>query len=374
MNQKKLLFDPTPTFFPAGSPIKRETPRPVEYREVDYFDKFDDNTVFFDLFHSVCGKNIFAVCPPMLNFENLFLEGLSSQPANESAAVVSNHKHNRLQVIEFETESQHQQFLSFKIADMTFKTSVSTNSSDIFVGKNVVVTHQKNNDLGWIQYWINFYSKFHAANAFLIFDNGSGQYSAQDLLNSIELPKNVEILGVVNWPFKFGPQAVDHPYWDSDFCQYGALETARRRFLAKSRAVLSVDIDELVINELDSETIFDATANVDAESLSFTGVWIDNFFETHNDRKPIDHREFHFIDTSAPQCATKYIYNPTQLRADALIQLHDLVRAQTHWTEKFRFRHFRGISTNWKDNRSEWQVSKENRVYDEFWATLRNES
>ena len=124
-----------------------------------------------------------------------------------------------------------------------------------------------------------FYSKFHAANAFLIFDNGSGRYSFQDLLNSIELPKNVDILGVVNWPFKFGPQAVDHPYWDSDFCQYGALETARRRFLAKSRAVLSVDIDELVINELDSETIFDATANVDAESLSFTGFGY-NFLKT----------------------------------------------------------------------------------------------
>ncbi len=81
----------------------------------------------------------------------------------------------------------------------------------------------------------------------------------------------VEIV-LVSWPFKYGPQGSvkDNLPWDSDFCQHGAMENAKVKYLKHANIVFNVDIDELVLLKI--MLIFLEAQEV--RYCSYTGIWV----------------------------------------------------------------------------------------------------
>ncbi len=124
-----------------------------------------------------------------------------------------------------------------------------------FAGKRVLLTLSKNNRLEWICDWIRFHQDHHGANAVLLYDNNSTLYSLDELASAIANLPGIEATKVIHWPYKYGPQGHGGGFWDSDFCQSGALEDARWRYLQRARSVLNVDIDELVLPR--SQSVFE---------------------------------------------------------------------------------------------------------------------
>ena len=79
---------------------------------------------------------------------------------------------------------------------------------------------------------------------------------------------------IVPWLFKFGPQGtLTRGTWDSDYCQLGAWEHARWKYLTRARSVQNSDIDELVVSTR-GRSNFAAVENDPFGMLRYTGRWI----------------------------------------------------------------------------------------------------
>ncbi|HFM2595975.1 TPA: hypothetical protein ACG6Z2_004766, partial [Escherichia coli] len=97
----------------------------------------------------------------------------------------------------------------------------------------------KNNDLNWIKDWIIFYRDQYNINGVLIYDNSSTVYTLDEMASFLSNENlGVEIV-LVSWPFKYGPQGSDKDNlpWDSDFCQHGAMENAKVKYLKHANIV-----------------------------------------------------------------------------------------------------------------------------------------
>ena len=128
--------------------------------------------------------------------------------------------------------------------------AVRPNMAERFAGRRVLLTKTRNNDPAWVRDWAAFNVRFHGADALLLYDNLSDPAVTEAV--NVELGKVVglDVVEVVSWPFKFGPQGLDAKrFWDSDFCELGALEHARWRFLGTARSVQTGDVDELVLSK-----------------------------------------------------------------------------------------------------------------------------
>jgi len=91
------------------------------------------------------------------------------------------------------------------------------------------------------------------------------------------------------------PEGGDQVIWDSDYAEYGVLEHARHRFLSTARAVVSLDIDELVLTK-DGSSIFDIVQRSDTGHVRFDGRWIENATSTEPD--PARRRHKHYSTTT----------------------------------------------------------------------------
>jgi hypothetical protein len=165
------------------------------------------------------------------------------------------------------------------------------------------------------------------------------------------------VVNVVPWPFPYGPGGAPGSAWDSDFCQPGAFQDARFRFLDSAASVLNCDIDELVVSPT-GDSIFRATEASDGGYICFPGHWISTaqprFWhqEPPHSRK---HNQLFLSDLSgnAP-CPRKWCVVPRKCNRWCQWRVHTVTGRELQvgeWGE-FSYRHFRGISTDWKYERS----------------------
>jgi hypothetical protein len=263
-----------------------------------------------------------------------------------------------------------------------FEIAPGTNNSDFFADKRVLLTLSKNNRLEWIQDWLRYNRDIHGANAVLFYDNLSTRYSAEALLNALVEVSGFDRICVVVWPFKYGPQGLDATrFWDSDFCQFGALEHARWRFLQEARSVLNSDIDELVVSSKGS-SIFETVERSWSGVVRFHGVWVYGFLNQtslRSEREPLrysafDHylrpppkRRYRIIPVFQGECPPKWAAIPRRCPVNAQWTAHGI----NHWrgargvSGSFCYRHFREINDHWKYDRSSRENFDTNRfVYD----------
>jgi hypothetical protein len=221
---------------------------------------------------------------------------------------------------------------------------------------------------------MRFHRDLHSADAVLLYDNGSTRYTVASLLNGMKQVSGFRAISVVEWPYKYGPQGIGRGTWDSAFCQDGALEDARWRFLGDAYAVLSCDIDELVLS--DAGSVFDRAAAAREGCVRFSGRWVNAQAPPLQSRKDAEqtvprHRES--TDQLLPQwrwktfrpkdvnlCPAKWAGVPKRCPQNAQWSVHEIVgmRARMLKLDETCYRHFRQIGTNWKSNRASLELSK----------------
>jgi hypothetical protein len=240
---------------------------------------------------------------------------------------------------------------------------VNSDRNEFFLGMRVLLTENKNNELDWICDWIRFHRDVHGANAVLLYDNSSTVYDLNELMSRLQAISGVDRLCIVSWPFKFGPQGYKG-FWDSDFCQYGALENARWRFLQKAKSVLSCDIDELLVTR--DKSIFDLAESSKLGYVSFYGRWIVGVDEETRGKEPsaVKYPDFQYAlrfqsewrpeRARDDRCPTKWAAIPSRCPKTAQWMIH-LVGGMTPERVSLStacYRHFRQITTHWKYDRS----------------------
>lgn len=341
----------------AAGGILREPPRPKHLRNTVYADQFDWDTLFYDVYRS--GRHIVFQGPPLLNLR---------QPVDVSPYFAKRLRglFPRARLIERNRSSEY--WVRDDADRVTldgplgrFDVAVQSDGADLFAGRRVLHTLSKNNDIAWILDWVRFYVNVHGADAVLLYDNASTAYSSDDLRVALAEAFPGLPAVVVDWPFRYGPQggmagAVDgqETPWDSDYCQTGSMQHARFRFLTKARSVLNVDIDELVLSDRD-RPIFAATEASRGGFIKFEGNWISATTPHGVPRDGGRHADFWLLDAAEDDyCPPKWCVVPAKAnRVKTCWSVHNLfgTRRNRRISDEFRYRHMRGISNGWKENR-----------------------
>lgn len=354
------VLRPQPVLLSAlGAPSRIPT-REVKARGPDFDAQFDHDTLAYDCFWMPDGQ-IALLGPPLFNLlASVKSMTLVAQPSGTRCDVEISEldRHARI-LIKAPSDTTH---LALDFGAGPFAIPVGPSGVDAFAGKRVLFTLNKDNQLSWIRDWVRFAVDHHGADAVLIYDNGSTTYTSTELLEAIS-QNGIKTARVVEWPFKYGPQGIGKKYWDSNFCQYGAWEHARWRFLAKARSAQNADIDELVVSKR-GQSVFEAAEKSPFGVVSYAGRWVigtaqttvaaDNPERTLSDYdtvlRPTHALKFGVLPYDPMRCAPKWTLVPHKCPPQAQWSVH----AVFGWlpsrlvSRDLSFRHFREISNNWK--------------------------
>jgi hypothetical protein len=345
-----------------GSGLARQPPRRPDQRQHGYDREFDSRTIFYDAFRSCDGDWIVLVGPPLANLELAVVHALTRPLARQWGRVVrllarlaGRRLRAPIQVLGLDRTAQlwlRSRKTRIELASSLFdrtRLEIQPNLCSLFHGKNVLVTKSRDNELVWIRDWVRFHAEAHGCDAVLLYDNNSTKYRPVEIEQTIASVRGIDTVLVISWPFKWGPEGGAHVIWDSDYAEYGVLEHARHRFLATARAVVAIDIDELVLTR-DGSSIFDVVQCSDTGYIHFPGRWIVNATSTEPDRARRRHKDYFYYDETEAPALHKWAVVPARCPPAAQWRIHDVLGMEPDRlaSEAVTLRHFKAISTNWK--------------------------
>lgn len=364
---------------PESAGYRRQSARPMHRRPAGFEAQFDALTVVYDCFR-VTATQVMLIAPPLNRFAGI-LDSLviQSLPSGSKCSYAVEHKFttafayrrtdNLCRIRVEGPENAVSLHLQSNAGASTLE--IRPNANHLFRGRRVLFTLSKDNDPTWICDWMRFHRDLQGADAVLLYDNGSTAYTTQALLEAMKQVAGFAVVRVVAWPYKYGPQGIGRGTWDSAFCQDGAMEDARWRFLGEARGVLNCDIDELALSG--QSNLFDRAASSPYGCIRFPGRWVNT-----QKRKDVDLAPRHTESTwqLQPQrhwqglrlkdinlCPTKWAVVPSRCPADAHWTAHEIVgmRSQRLKPHDACYRHFRQISTHWKKNRRDLDTADQAR-------------
>ena len=344
---------------------RREPTRPVEFRGENFERQFDSTTLFYDAV-DIGDRRVILFAPPFFNLaadlsRTSFFQG-SDRPQPDIRHF------DRHAQIWLKASPEGGIRAVGPLGDVTF--AISPNHLDMFRDRRVIFTMSKDNPIEWIVDWVKFNRDVHGADAVLIYNNASTAYDGAALSAALRSVPGIARSVVVEWPFKYGPQGANsRDHWDSDFCQLGAWEHARWRFLQDARSVMNSDIDELVLSK-SGQSVFEAAEQSRSGFVRYRGRWIvgvnDRSESETADRLP-RHRDFRILmppnyqfsglrgrrDTNV--CAPKWTVVPAKCPRRAQWLIHSIsswLPSYLPCSGNFSFSHFREIGSNWKYQRT----------------------
>lgn len=335
-----------PIKLPGSSGIRREAPRPPELRQADYNDRFDADTLVYDVF--AAGDRIKLCGPPLLNLADSFEAARWFVDGIQVSANLNDLDRTQSSWLSGQTNNGDELMVITSALQLTAK--VSPSYLKTFRNRRVLTTKSKNNDLQWISDWAKFHAIKHGVDAVLLYDNGSDRYTLDDLLAALDHPE-LDVVIVVDWPFKFGPQGgswegLKGAPWDSDFCEYGILEHARHRFLGEAAGVVSHDIDELVMTNND-QTIFEIIDGSKTGYIHYSGRWVESISRRPGSAPQFT--DFVYYSTVRSPSTVKWAIDPKRAADAEQWKTHSIVGIPLAvQAENVKHRHFMGITTNWK--------------------------
>ena len=349
------MFYCTSLRLPPEAAIKRESTRPVEFRQAGFDEAFDASTLFYDLILSrnTHGNNLIFIGPPFLNLFPSFYGGrIGGKPL---ASTISNY-YLREASSDVWIPNWDGDAVDLELDFGSYRLTPQSAATHLYRGRRVLYTLSRDNEVRWIVDWVQFHARNHGANAVLIYDNASTKYAGEDLERSLKEALPGFEINVVHWPYKYGPQGFKGRWWDSTFCQAGAFQDARFRFLDSASSVLNCDIDELVVSEK-GESIFDITEKSRNGCTMFNGRWISNAIAgTHRDLNSLSdfrHGYFRYLARTEPACPKKWCVLPRRCQLEEYWGAHTVSGRDlaSSYSDSFSYRHFQSISTNWKYQR-----------------------
>jgi hypothetical protein len=328
-----------------------------EERDANYDNRYDFHTLFYDCYYEPDDGEVILICPSLFNFSRLISEA-SFAIDGRAAAVKGVSGLSRGNAVRFDAPARVPEVFSFEHPLFRGEVPVSRVERDLFAGKNAVYAISKDNKLPWITDWMRYYVEEHGANAFVLYDNHSTDYSMEDLQEAMQSVPGVEATALVRAWFPFGPGGAGNTNFNSKFLHMTMVELGRRRLLGRARAVLNVDIDELVYSR-SGQTIFDATVASEKGYVRMDGEWV---YTDAPGGQGVDHADHRFIrPRGGPKVNRKYCVAPEGPLKGKPWLTHRIVSRKDPTDPGFGFWHFRRVSNSWDYSREEFdpQVMQE---------------
>lgn len=356
--------------------LKRPLPDGLAGRADQATDRFDFETMFFDIFRS--GDNVLCLGPPL----DGCMPGRHAPRISDARSLLP----LKYQVTAPRVPEQHTSRLSvshlaadcatlqLEAAGARIDIAIQASQTGLLSDRRVLVTLSKDYPLQWIVDWATFHVRLQGADAVLLYDNGSLNYSLDDLAAALSGVDGLREVVVVDWRFRYGVDGKAGEQVLDNYCQTGALDHARRCFCTQARSVLSLDIDELL--PPGDQSVFEQVETSSHAVILFHGIWAEApGIESLDDVSGVRHRDCSYawrsqIKTLAAGkwdglCRTKWVAVPARCSPDVEWGVHDVypAAAQAHKTRRqwrsldrtLAYRHCRQINTGWKTDR--WKSS-----------------
>ncbi|MDP5217564.1 glycosyltransferase family 2 protein [Ruegeria sp. 2205SS24-7] len=326
----------------------------IEERDPNYDNRYDFHTLIYDCFFDRDAGEVVLICPSLLNFRCLIEQARFSIDGT-GVQIKAIDALSRGNVIRFQSPVDAPAELGFEHKLFSGAVAVNALHTDVFAGKNAVYAISKDNKLDWIQDWLAYYVKEHGANAVVIYDNHSTDYSMDALKETLASVDGIEASAVVRAWFPFGPGGAGNTNFNSKFLHMTMVELGRRRLLSQARAVLNVDIDELVYSR-SGASIFDATVASEQGYVRIDGRWA--FADPPEDGALIRHADHQFIRSDGkPKVNRKYCVAPQGPLKGRPWLTHRIISRRDPTDPDFGFWHFRRITNNWDYNREDFDTN-----------------
>jgi hypothetical protein len=321
----------------------------MDLRPADYASKYDWSTLWYDACFDPTGTYVVINGPPLFNLAARLTEASSAFYRGHRPLAVHSQPLTNLHEFWLDLEGHPEGYLSLQGNGYTIPIAVEESGCSWFEGLRCIYTVSKDNDLLWIRDWLQIHVELHGTEAVLIYDNGSTMYSAQELLDTIGSIPGLKVAVVVKWPFCYGPGGNEKLPWDSTYCQPGALQHGRWRFLAGAKSVIQCDIDEVVVRQ-NSASVHELCEQATSGYLEFPGTWCFPSKLAAQDRL-MRHADHTWRQPKKGGCSTKWAVVPDKIPAEAQWEVHSIVQFRGMRMAEVEYRHFRCISNSWKYQR-----------------------
>lgn len=323
--------------------LARKDVRPENRRTPHYQERYDRHTLIYDAVQ--CGDDIVLTAPRFLNLWQPFRRTLSID--GETALLAKREKWLRTEQVTLRRQAGRDLIVNMK--GNLYRTQVRPSAAAPHAKTNALMAVNKNNRLDWLHDWAAMHAKLHGAQTVALFDNGSTDYTVQDAAEALTSAPGITHATVVSAPFPYGPSDKGGRFDVSPrFFQTAMFAIARRDILAQARAVLSVDIDE-VVRPMGSTSVFDTAVNSRLGLVSFRGI----------DVIPSDsttaqgHSAHTHVFPGRPRGNTKWCLARGGFMDRFGWAVHRFGGAffPLSESEQFNYLHCRATTTNWKKSR-----------------------
>ncbi len=323
-----------------GSGLTRAAIVPPGARSEGFNAAYDWTTLWYDALRRADG--IVLVCPKLLNLGTLIADGalaIDGAPAR----ILRIERWRRHDLVRLAPQTGDH--IATRVGRWTGASGISPDQADHFAGLNASLHISRNNRLDWIADWARFHIGEHGLEAMLVMDNGSDAYDPRAILDAL-IATGLKRAVVLNVPQPYGPVRTKKGGGGAKFLQPAMLNLARLRFLHRARAVLNVDLDELVWST--GGSVFDAAAASPFGLVSLNGAWRMPSLEADT---PYRHADHLYLRPGDKPCPTKYCIAPGGWRRSIGWDVH---KPESRFPfamltrRDFGSWHCRGITTNWK--------------------------
>ncbi|WP_424990106.1 hypothetical protein [Fluviibacterium sp. S390] len=366
MHSDHLILEACGRVLDPDGPIVRDHVRKPDRRTQQYLERFDRTTLYYDCVYLAERRSYLFTAPRFLNLWRPFRQGLRVN--GKKTRAVTRRKWLRCEQVEVHAPRGS---LTLDWQGETAPVAFRDGIGDCFAGLNCLVAVNKNNRLDWIADWAAYYAQTHGAEGVVLFDNGSTDYTLAEVNARLSQVRGLARSAVISAPYPYGPTDRSRKLEVSPrFFQTAMLNIGRRDPLARARAVLSVDIDEIARKADDAPSIFDLAVGNMVGMATLNGVWV---YPDPDTDGPVGHAAHGFRRSPDRPCNRKWCLRPggVQDRFGWAVHhiggpLQDLFTNQT----QVSLLHCRGTSTGWKRNRfSDPGELLEDPELETFWNT-----
>ena len=341
-----MLAHLNPLVLPEGGDLVRDPIRAAHLDVPGFAAAYDRHTLAYDAVYRPQDRAIVLVCPRLLNLAAP-LRAATIRVDGSVQRISRIRRFRRFDEVWIPCPAPPSE-IAVDLGGQTLAAAVSPPDKAL-ARRDVVMVKSKDNALEWIADWAGHYGMAQGATGFLFFDNGSGTYGPADVQAVLEQAAPEAAVVVVPAPFPFGPTLPNRPKHQSKFFQAGILNVARHRFLGAAAAVLSVDIDEMIVSEVGN--IFGEVRAARSGYGTIPGFW--SYAQPDGDALP-RHADHVWRSAKDRGCQEKWAVRPSSFLGRGGWDVHG-VRGyhMNNWVQstKSMMLHCQRITTGWKRKR-----------------------